>query len=72
MALDFDYPPLELETEIVVKESGLDETRATKLVKMGQQMRTLEDSGLESPPGTRLLVHAAALIAKGLPEKICL
>ena len=68
MALEFDYPPLELETEIVVKESGLDEARASTLVQLGQKMRHLDDSGLESPPGTRLLVHAASLIAKGMDE----
>ena len=29
-------------------------------------MRKLIDSGLESPPGTRLLVHAATLMKEGL------
>ncbi|MBE9505152.1 MAG: CbbQ/NirQ/NorQ/GpvN family protein [Proteobacteria bacterium] len=70
MALEFDYPPLELETEIVVKESGLDERRASTLVQLGQKMRHLDDSGLESPPGTRLLVHAASLIARGMDENV--
>ncbi|OGP13684.1 MAG: AAA family ATPase [Deltaproteobacteria bacterium GWA2_54_12] len=66
ISLDFDYPPEEMEAEIVAKESGLDEGAAGKLVRAGRRMRKLVDSGLESPPGTRLLVHAAALMKQGL------
>lgn len=66
ISLDFDYPPEEMEAEIVAKESGLDADAAGKLVRAGRRMRKLVDSGLESPPGTRLLVHAAALMKQGL------
>lgn len=66
ISLDFDYPPEEMEAEIVAKESGLDANAAGKLVRAGRTMRKLVDSGLESPPGTRLLVHAAALMKEGL------
>jgi nitric oxide reductase NorQ protein len=70
MALEFDYSPPEIETQIVMKESGLDEGRASRLVQLGQKMRHLEDSGLESPPGTRLLVHGASLMARGMSESL--
>lgn len=67
VALEFDYPTEEAEVEIVEKESGLDRDMAARLVKAGRRMRTLVDSGLESPPSTRLLVHAATLARNGLP-----
>ncbi len=66
VSLEFDYPPEELESEIVAKESGLDSAAAAKLVQAGRKMRRLKDSGLESVPGTRLLVHAATLMKAGL------
>lgn len=66
ISLEFDYPSEEMEAEIVASESGLDSATATKLVRAGRRMRKLVDSGLESPPGTRLLVHAAALMKEGL------
>ncbi|MCC6501676.1 MAG: CbbQ/NirQ/NorQ/GpvN family protein [Deltaproteobacteria bacterium] len=66
ISLEFDYPSEEMEAEIVASESSLDSATATKLVRAGRRMRKLIDSGLESPPGTRLLVHAATLMKEGL------
>jgi nitric oxide reductase NorQ protein len=70
VALEFDYPSMEEELEIVTKESGLKGVEAERLVTLGRRMRTLTDSGLESPPGTRLLVHAAMLMESGLPANV--
>ncbi|MEK7774145.1 MAG: CbbQ/NirQ/NorQ/GpvN family protein [Deltaproteobacteria bacterium] len=69
VALEFDYPPEGLEVDIVAGESGLDRAAAARLVSAARKMRALTDSGLESPPGTRLLVHAAALMRNGLPVR---
>jgi len=69
VALDFDYPPVELETDIVASESGLERTQAAKLVSAARKMRSLADSGLDSHPGTRMLVHAATLMHNGLAVK---
>jgi len=72
VAIEFDYPPEELESEIVAAESGLDADAAARLVRAGRRMRTLVDSGLEAAPGTRLLVHAATLMQRGLdPRTAC-
>ncbi len=72
VSLEFDYPPEDVETEIVAMESGLDAAAAGRLVRAGRRMRRLVDSGLESAPGTRLLVHAAALMKEGLtPQEAC-
>jgi nitric oxide reductase NorQ protein len=67
VALEFGYPEEKLEVEIISKESGVERADAARLVKAGRMMRGLVESGLEAPPGTRLLVHAALLIKKGLP-----
>jgi len=66
MALDFDYPSHDSEVEIVMNESALDQKAAGQLVTLGRRLRQLEDVGLEASPGTRLLVHAAALMKHGL------
>lgn len=70
VALEFDYPSKEEELKIVSKESGLTGVEAERLVTLGRRMRALVDSGLEHPPGTRLLVHAAMLIESGLAPSV--
>ena len=62
VALEFDYPGAELETNIIVKETGIDHELASKLVKFAHMTRNLKGSGLEEGASTRLLVHAAKLI----------
>jgi nitric oxide reductase NorQ protein len=66
VALGFDYPAPELERRIVVKESGVGEEMASRLVKLAQMTRNLKGSGLEEGASTRLLVHAGKLIASGV------
>ena len=65
-AFDFDYPTAELETTILAKETGLDESIAGKLVKIGQTARNLKGHGLDEGISTRLLVYAATLIKDGV------
>ncbi len=66
VALDFDYPDAALESRIVAHEGGVDEATAQKLVKLGGLTRKLKGAGLDEGAGTRLLVHAAQLIARGM------
>src|ERR671917_2201241 len=66
VALEFDYPPPEMETEIVAREGGVDETMARDLVVIGQKVRNLRGHGLEEGVSTRLLIYAAQMIAKGI------
>jgi nitric oxide reductase NorQ protein len=69
VALEFDYPPAELETEIVAREGGIDADAARDLVTIGQKVRNLRGHGLEEGVSTRLLIYAAQLIARGIaPE----
>lgn len=68
-ALDFDYPKTKVETAIVVKEAGIDEATAEKLVKIAHTARHLKGHGLDEGISTRLLVYAAALMNKGIEAK---
>src|SRR5258708_28208182 len=67
IALEFDYPPPELEAEIVAREGGIDLAMARDLVLIGQKVRNLRGHGLEEGVSTRLLIYAAQMIAKGIP-----
>jgi nitric oxide reductase NorQ protein len=72
VALEFDYPGAALERKIIVKESGLDEAVADKLVKFAHMTRNLKGSGLDEGASTRLLVHAGKLIASDVaPVTAC-
>ncbi len=66
VALDFDYPEAETEARIVAHEGGVDADTARLLVKLGSLTRKLKGAGLDEGAGTRLLVHAAQLIAAGM------
>lgn len=70
LALSFDYPSAEVETEILRAETGLDAGRAGKLVQMANKIRKLVEWGLAETVSTRLLIDAGALIADGLPPRL--
>jgi nitric oxide reductase NorQ protein len=72
VALEFDYPQATLEQQIVERESGVAGEMAGKLVRFAAMTRNLKGSGLEEGASTRLLVHAAKLIASGVtPVDAC-
>ena len=65
LSLSFDYPKPETEIEVVIKESGINEETATKLVAIASEIRQLSDTDIQEAVSTRLLVYAAKLIVKG-------
>ncbi len=69
MALDFEYPPKAVETEILVEETGATRELAEQLVELGAMVRNLRDHGLEEGVSTRLLVYASRLIQAGVPAR---
>ena len=70
--IEFGFPQADVETEIVVHESGLGWSLAHKVVAFGERTRHLKGHGLEEGASTRMLIHAASLIAKGLePYAAC-
>jgi nitric oxide reductase NorQ protein len=72
IALDFTYPPRELEAQIIIKESGCNEAQALDLAKLGEKVRNLREHGLSEGVSTRLLIYAGKLMAKGVePRRAC-
>jgi len=72
VALEFDYPDAALEQKIIEKETGIDGATARQLVKFAQMTRNLKGQGLDEGASTRLLVHAARLMASGIaPVTAC-
>jgi nitric oxide reductase NorQ protein len=66
VALDFSFPTLEQEANIVAHESGVNRATAHGLVALGHRLRLLRDRGLTEVPSTRLLVATARLAANGI------
>jgi nitric oxide reductase NorQ protein len=69
VTIRFEPPPPEIETEIVAAESGAPPSVAASLVAVAARLRPLRDRGLAEAPSTRLLVHAARLVAAGLEPR---
>lgn len=67
-AIDFDFLPADVETEVVAHESGIAPELAARLVRIAQQSRELRGRGLDEGMSTRMLVHAGGLIAEGIGE----
>lgn len=73
IGLSFDFPTPEIETEVLIGESGIDKDIAVKLVSLAGSLRALKDHDLEEAASTRLLVYAATLIKSGMPlQQACL
>ena len=66
IALSFNFPPPEIELDIITSESGLTRDRCTALVNLATQLRLLKEIDLEESVSTRLLVYCASLMAAGL------
>ena len=72
IAIDFHYPPRELEAEIIAHESGVNLDVAEDLAKLAEKVRNLRDQGLEEGVSTRLLIYAGQLIVQGIePRRAC-
>jgi nitric oxide reductase NorQ protein len=72
VGFDFDYPPPELEAQIIASETGIPLADAVRLVKVGGTARALKGHGLDEGISTRLLVYAATLINIGVdPVDAC-
>jgi nitric oxide reductase NorQ protein len=72
VGLEFDYPPSQLEAEILMHEGSVDEQTARDLVLIGEKVRNLKGHGLEEGVSTRLLVYASQLVSSGIhPHVAC-
>jgi nitric oxide reductase NorQ protein len=66
ISIEMDYPPADVEREIVLKESQVPEAHVDDLIRLGQALRRAKDSGLNEVASTRTLIAAASLIGEGL------
>lgn len=66
VSLSFDFPPGEMEVEIVSNESGLARERCIPLINLATRLRALKGIDLEEVVSTRLLVYCAILMEEGL------
>lgn len=72
IAIEFDYPPREVESAIIAREAGVDHAIASDLAKLGEKVRNLREHGLGEGVSTRLLIYAGRLMAKGIaPRRAC-
>lgn len=69
ISLEFDYPPADVEAEIVQKESACSREQAVALAKLGEKVRNLREHGLAEGASTRLLIYAGRLMTEGIPPR---
>ncbi len=69
ISIEFNYPPRDIESEIIQQESGCDAADADALAKLGEKIRNLEEHGLQEGASTRLLIYAARLMSEGISAR---
>ena len=69
ISVEFDYPPADVEAEIVQRESGCTDEQAASLAKLGEKVRNLREHGLAEGASTRLLIYAGRLMTEGIPAR---
>jgi nitric oxide reductase NorQ protein len=69
VAIDFDYPQEQKEAEIVAREGRVTPETAQQLVALACKIRRIREQGLTEGASTRLLIYAAQLIKRGVPER---
>ena len=66
ISIEFDYPPADVECEIIERESGCSAEVSVSLAKLGEKIRNLQEHGLQEGASTRLLIYAGRLISEGI------
>ena len=70
VSLQFNYPPEDVEVEVLTGETGLEPKVAKRLVAWASKVRGQASLALTETVSTRLLVMAAQLIKGGLSPRI--
>jgi nitric oxide reductase NorQ protein len=66
IAIEFGFPPPDVEAEIVAREARIAPNKAAELVRFGQAIRRVETGALREVASTRVLIAAGRLAAEGL------
>jgi nitric oxide reductase NorQ protein len=69
IAIQFDYPPPDIEAEIIQRESGCTSAQAEALARLAVKVRNLRAYGLQEGASTRLLIYAARLLTEGIAAR---
>jgi len=69
VAIEFDFPPRDLEGPIIEHESGCDRQVAQQLALLGEKIRNLIGQGLQEGASTRLLIYAGKLMQEGVTAR---
>jgi len=69
MAIEFTYPPRDLEARIVQHEADVPAATAAELAKLGEKVRHLKEHGLAEGVSTRLLIYAGRLMQRGISAR---
>jgi nitric oxide reductase NorQ protein len=69
VAIEFGFPPEEIEQRVIAHESMAAPELVEQLVKLGSAIRSLNAPGLREVASTRALVAAAALVTHGLSPR---
>ena len=69
VSIALGWPNEDLETQIVLQETGIEEDTARRLVKAANKIRNLVHQGLEEGVSTRELVYAGTLLKSGVIMK---
>jgi nitric oxide reductase NorQ protein len=72
LAIEFGYPPADLEAQIIAHESGIGQASAEQLAFLAARLRNLDEAEIIDGPSTRLLIYVGALVARGIaPRRAC-
>jgi nitric oxide reductase NorQ protein len=66
VAIELDFQPPDIETDVVAFEAGIDLKTAQALVKIGGAIRKLGGAQLREVASTRMLILTGGLVAEGL------
>lgn len=69
ITLQFNYPPENIESEIIYCETGVNKNIAEKLSRYAKKLRNLQNLDLLETVSTRLLINTAKLIKSGIDIK---
>jgi nitric oxide reductase NorQ protein len=72
VSLEFNYPAVDIEANIIAHESGADAALSQQLAVIGEKVRNLREHGFEDGVSTRLLIYAGQLAVGGIePRRAC-
>ena len=69
VSMEFDYPPRDIESEVIAHEGGVGRDIAMSLAKLGEKIRNLQEHGLQESASTRLLIYAGRLMCEGIAAR---